>query len=515
MPDSRRQRDDLTMWTEHGDLSAVRARARRRFQDYDVEFVFPVYLPVYDLRLRIIEQEISKLSTAARFVLMLTNVPVTKIPEIQRLLGLSESDLVTAAAELLAASLIVQQPNQQIHATELGRTVLKEAGRTYRPRNRHPRMPYDPLVRAIVGIDLDDLLDREEVRKQGLFVPPTKPRRPRLGQLRLGEVQEYEEHFGRMKHKAEILQVSDIKDIRLRYRKDVVLVKLLHRHSQAELFVAYRAQQYLEHESEAIQRLAADGVDLVPEDIRPPKEVLPVRLTRMGPQESALIGAIGDLDQALGQTSVAVAEAEAARTTTQDKIERAEIEKILTKLTEQQRDLQNKLRDKEREFEAISQGEARLIKTEEHRPLLFEAARTAKSTLTIVSAFINSKGLDDELCKALATAACNGVTVRIGWGMGTTPRGREPQRHKVKGDAALEGLTQRIPDRHKGRLIVKQTETHEKFIICDDTFCISGSFNWLSYRGRIDEGYRRETSLYSERRADVVLWQKNAETIFA
>lgn len=63
-------------------------------------------------------------------------------------------------------------------------------------------------------------------------------------------------------------------------------------------------------------------------------------------------------------------------------------------------------------------------------------------------------------------------------------------------------------------LIVKRTETHEKFIICDDQFCAWGSFNWLSYRGEVDRGYRRETSFYSERPDDVALWKANAAHLF-
>ena len=500
------------MSTENNDRMGVRARARKRFRDYDVEFVFPVCLPVYELRLRILEQEIGKLSTAARFVLMLTNTPVTEVSEIRRLLGLSERDVVTAAAELLSAALIVQQPNQRIHVTELGRAVLREAGRTYRPRNRHPKMPYDPLVRAIVGINLDELLDREDVRKQGLFVAPTKPRRPRLSHIRLPEVQDYEKHFGMARHKAEILQVSAIKDIRLRYRTDVILVKLLHRHSQAKMYAAYRAQQYLDHESEAIQRLAATGVDLVPEDIRPVAKSK-VSLSRLAPEESVLIGNIDDLDQALGETEVAVADAEASRSATQNERERSELERTIKELTAQRRELEGELRERERELKELSHGEARLVRTEEHRPLLLNAARMAKTELTIASAWINTRALDDELSKALAAAVRKGVTVRIAWGMGT--RGREPQRNRVKGEAALDELIRRIPEKQRGRLIVKRIETHEKFIICDDKFCVSGSFNWLSYRGERDSEYRRETSLYSERRAIINVWKANAETLFA
>ena len=502
------------MLAENDDVSAVRARAKKRFRDYDVEFVYPVCLPVYELRLRVVELETSKLSTAARFVLMLASVPVAEVCEIRRLLGLSEADMATAAAELLSASLIAQQPNRWLQATDLGRAVLREAGRTYRPRNRHPRIPYDPLVRTVIGIDLDDLMEREEVRKQGLFVAPTKPRRPRLSQIRLSEVQDYEEHFGRARHKAEILQVSAIKDIRLRYRSDVVLVKLMHRRSQADLYAAYRARQYLDHESEAIQRLAATGADLVPEDILPGVSARSAAsLTRLRPEESALIGHMDDLDQALGKTEMEVAETRALQTITQDERERAELEKSVGELSARRRELEGELLAGERELEHLSRGEARLVRTEEHRPLLLEAARMAMSDLTIVSAWINSRALDGELCEALATAVRKGVTVRIAWGMGT--RGREPQRNRVKGETALDGLKRQIPVQDSKRLIVKRMETHEKFIICDDRFCVCGSFNWLSYRGERDSEYRRETSLYSERRAIVELWRANAEALFA
>ena len=208
-----------------------------------------------------------------------------------------------------------------------------------------------------------------------------------------------------------------------------------------------------------------------------------------------------------------VAEARALRSDTQDERERAALEKSIRELTARRRELEDELLAGEQELEDLSRGEARLVRTEEHRPLLLEAATTAMSDLTIVSAWINSRALDGELCEALATAVRKGVMVRIAWGMGT--RGREPQRNRVKGETALEQLTRRIPAQDRGRLIVKRMETHEKFIICDDRFCVSGSFNWLSYRGEKDSEYRRETSLYSERRAVIELWKANAETLFA
>ena len=493
------------------DLSAVRARAGRRFRDYEVDLAYPVCLPVYDLRLRIVEHETGRLSTAARFVLMLANVPVADVGEIRTLLGLAEGDVVLTAAELLSGGLVEQQPDGSLRITEAGCAAVKAGGRTYRPRNRHPRVPYDPLVRAVAGVDLDALVEREDVRRRGLFVLPTRPRRPRLDQIRLGEVQEYEARFGKAAPEVEILQVADIKDVRLRYRRDVIVARLVHRQSRSELYVAYRAQQYLERESEAIQRLAGSGLKLVPEELGP-GDGAARSWYRLPREESAVADAIGELDEALGKAETAVAEAESSRSATQDERERAALEENLRASMAEREALRAALREKQRQLEELSGGAARLVRTEEHRPLLFEAARTAASELTIVSAWINSRTLDDELCNALAAAIGKGATVRIAWGFGT--RGRETDRNRVRGDEALGALARKVPKADRGRLVVKRTETHEKFVICDDRFCAWGSFNWLSYRGQRDEGYRRETSAYSERPADVDLWKANAATLF-
>ena len=106
------------------------------------------------------------------------------------------------------------------------------------------------------------------MRKNGFFIPPTNPRRPRLSNVRIDEVRDYERFYGRQRDRVEILEVSDIKDVRLKYRNDVILAKLDAVNTGKSVFAAYQAQQYLEEESASIQRLADRGADLVPDELK-------------------------------------------------------------------------------------------------------------------------------------------------------------------------------------------------------------------------------------------------------
>ena len=171
--------------------------------------------------------------------------------------------------------------------------------------------------------------------------------------------------------------------------------------------------------------------------------------------------------------------------------------------------------EQESQFNSLTKGETRLVKTEEHRHLLLEAINKAQSDLTLVSAWINPDALDDEVRRALALTINRGIRVRIAWGLGIKGgRGPEATRNMERGNSALVELRKLIRKDLRNNLTVKLTQTHEKFIICDESFCAFGSFNWLSYRGQRDKGYRRETSFYSERQSDIALWKANAETLF-
>ena len=47
-------------------------------------------------------------------------------------------------------------------------------------------------------------------------------------------------------------------------------------------------------------------------------------------------------------------------------------------------------------------------------------------------------------------------------------------------------------------------DTHQKILVCDRSFGVLGSFNWLSYRGERDKEYRNETNILLRDPASVI-----------
>ena len=427
---------------------------------------------------------------------------------------MSQTYVAKAASELLNENLVTQTLTLDLAMTDKGKQALRDGGRTFRPRNRHVHVPYDPLTKRIVDVDTRQLLHRDKVRKNGLFILPTGPRRPRLSNIRLNEVKSYLRPTTQRQEETEIIEVAAIRDINLKYRNDVVVVKLDAPNADQSVFVAYRAQQYLDDESAEIQRLADRGKALVPEDLK----AVPIDARYESPylsiEESTLVKEVDNLDQEIGEAAKSVTEARATHQATQNPQERSELNARIEALESEKQALEKALAEKESKLDEIAKSEFRLIKTEEHHHVLLKAIREATYQLTLVSAWIDPYAFDDEVCRLIAAAIGRGVQVRIAWGLGVRRRGGEASRNRAKGQEALKRLQVLIPRNLRMNLIEKIADTHEKFIICDDKFCAWGSFNWLSYRGQRDSGYRRETSSYSERPGDITKWKQNAESLF-
>ena len=67
-----------------------------------------------------------------------------------------------------------------------------------------------------------------------------------------------------------------------------------------------------------------------------------------------------------------------------------------------------------------------------------------------------------------------------------------------KADKDVQEKLEKLSSRFSNFVFRKFGDTHAKVLICDSKFCITGSFNWLSYKGDPDRTFRDEQSVLVE-----------------
>jgi hypothetical protein len=157
----------------------------------------------------------------------------------------------------------------------------------------------------------------------------------------------------------------------------------------------------------------------------------------------------------------------------------------------------------------ISQGLSelgiRFIDTYEHRPYMNQAIAEAKTRLLITSPWVKGSVVQNDLMFALDAAAKRGVAIHIGYGISLDAEKCDPW--------AIEKLN-KLANQYKNVVVTCLGSTHAKILIWDDN-SISGSFNWLSFRGDDDRTYRQEHSVLLMNQAQITndLWKEQMEWI--
>lgn len=135
-------------------------------------------------------------------------------------------------------------------------------------------------------------------------------------------------------------------------------------------------------------------------------------------------------------------------------------------------------------------GADRILSTYDHRPLFLDALDNAQNMVVIVSPWIKSGGMNNEILGRIERALQRGTRVIIGYGIS----------EKEDSD---RWILQRLTDIQKKKygdklLLVKLSNTHEKVLIKDNEYMVITSFNWLSFKGDPNKGFRQETGYYTE-----------------
>ena len=135
---------------------------------------------------------------------------------------------------------------------------------------------------------------------------------------------------------------------------------------------------------------------------------------------------------------------------------------------------------------------------------MFDAISEARRELIIVSPWLRTAAVDEELIAKLDRALKRNKQLKlyIGYGIGgQKPSPKDPKHHSES--SALKRLSS-LGKRHQGRVILKNIgNTHQKLVIVDDDQVMITSFNWLSFNPDPRFGVRRETGVMLENREEV------------
>ena len=155
--------------------------------------------------------------------------------------------------------------------------------------------------------------------------------------------------------------------------------------------------------------------------------------------------------------------------------------------------------------QGLSELAIRFIDTVEHRPFLDQAIAEARERLLITSPWVRNQVVRDDLMRSLYSAANRGVKIHIGYGI--SPNADDC-------DARAVEQLKKFASNNKNVVVGCLGSTHAKILIWDDN-SISGSFNWLSFRGDKDRTYRQEHSVLVLNQEKIThdLWKEQMDWI--
>lgn len=418
-------------------------RARRlEAEGFERVAVRQVALPHAVWKVDLVVEVDRSLTLAEETILRLVESGVGASTDLSRLMGLDPGVIVPATVVNLLAKGLLSHVDK-LEVTPLGRQAL----RVERTRAQHEysevQLRYDPYRDAFVwNFDVFEYRDGKAVRGAGLYPLPQPVELTGLEvETRHAEVQDLLDRFGLPFDKPETSKKKLSRDI----------VRLRARHSYrawraAELEVWYSGEREEwqwrllygggedEQISDVLRRLQADGTEILP-------------LEKM-PREAPL-SPVGN------------------------RVHRSAQEV------------------RERSGTGVLHGE-------EHRQALREAIAEARKELIIVSPWLRSDAVDNELIGWLEAALRRhkGLRITVGYGIERDTGKQDWQSRDQR--RALSRLN-KLGNRNRGRLrTVEIGNTHEKVILVDRRYAIVTSFNFLSFNPKPGRGIRRETGLLVE-----------------
>lgn len=423
-----------------------------------------------------------RLSVLQEFILKFIDAGIKDIQEIKRFLGINETVINSAIASLQREEMVVVNIfNSKLRMTDKGENILKVASMIVPEEIEYP-MYMDGLL-GNVYFDTKKLYTKKDVRRFDLTAIVPDKEVPTIGDLNYEDVKSAMNAFKRKyvnekrKLDGNLQEITNIEKIYIEYKKVFVLIFKNDKTEEIELQV-YVGTTRNDDYSTILQKMFNENVQVFKFDRKSEADgskELPL-------MQSLPAEVINNAKKNLATANSYARNLDSLKTQLMEMKENSQIEDSVHE--------QHLLEKKIQQMEDEREGADRVLSTYDHRPLLIDALTNAKKSVVIISPWIKKSGLDNEILRLIGNAIKRKTQVIIGYGIS----------EKKDSDRRIIKKLNDICKEKNGEYLklVRLSNTHEKVLIKDNEFLVITSFNWLSFQGNPQWGFRQETGYYTK-----------------
>jgi hypothetical protein len=457
---------------------------------YDLLGTYEAGMPVYRVQLRVRARKHQMLPALPEYALKLIGYGINTEDQLCKALGI-ENEFVQNALEHLNSLQLIKStinfsfthPLLEFSLTSRGEEAINKTLMSSYDTSMY--LLIDGITGQFSAINKDLFLsDGPELKKQGILpihsAPKIRPNVENLNKSLSTLIKIYRSQQDEIDNTDQLIEILDVPYSRLLYKVVSILVLRNRQDGLLKLKVFEGYESLPEHEEKLSER-ERNGSRVIPDEIL-------VNQTDFTP--SNLNKELNINISVLQKQQTEIEELKNEKDLLVDEIQADEIKNpdLLTGKTKRIQELEKQLETLINQYSST-----RLITASEHSTKLQLALRSAKEFVLIVSPWIRRSAVDEAEIELIKNAVQRGVWIIIGYGMPLRD-GETKEDYLQKWVASRFTSIQAAPGGN--RLFYAWLGTHEKILVCDKTFSVISSLNWLSYRG--DKGFRREIGTYTE-----------------
>ncbi len=465
-----------------------------------------VGIAVFAMNVRILSIESRPVPPINEFIIRLMMEGVKSLSLLSDILGLDQDVIRSCLVDLRRQEIIEVLTDNgsnevQCVLTSRGKVVANSLRQSVMQEVTVPNLIFHGLLRRPVdlgGFARSQYLRPMEAEEFGLDLVRAIPNRsPYPEEIEVDDVDKVIKRVHRGKPgespSAVVAVKSVLKNVRILY-EPAVMIEYETLGDRRERLVSFIIGNQLRTDYENAF-LKARGPELLAHLMAPKEETIEKRIrAQVSPQIVDKLGRFDDVETLAARVMV-------AKQDVKDKQQQiAALERVDTKEKQRRQieELERSLGESERKMgEVERERDARKVKhlwTPEIKEKLWEAIRTAKERLLLLSGWISSEVVNEVMANEIRKALMQGVKIWMGYGFDKDRRRGREQRESPRwkeAEATLLRIQKDFPD----QFVFKDIGwNHEKRLICDESFTFGGSFNLLSFSGekRGDRRLRHE-----------------------